>query len=106
MSQTSPGEPNRVDPRYAETPYVETRLLEAQSTGDPQAWLETWQEVCEVHLDGQADRFAQIVLAGDCGWRLIASGQQTGWASRISAWLARGKLQAHQQWLIPGMPHE
>jgi hypothetical protein len=105
-TQTSRGEPNRVDPRYAQTPYLETRLLEAQSTGDPQAWLEAWREVCEMHLGGQTDHFAQIVLAGDCGWRLIASGRQTGWASRISAWLARVKLQAHQQWLIPGMPHE
>jgi hypothetical protein len=106
MTQTSRGEPPRIDPPYAEIPHVETRLLEAQSTGDPQAWLEAWQEVCETHLGGQADRFAQIVLAGDCGWRLLASGRRTGWASRISAWLARVKPRTHEQWLIPGLPHE
>lgn len=79
---------------------VETRLLQAQSTGDPQAWVEAWSLVCQAHLGARPDPFTQILLAGDCGWRLIASNDGRGWISTLGALIRRTRHQ-HERWLQP-----
>lgn len=70
---------------------IDTRLLEAQSSGDPMAWLEAWEQVCRDYFphapqDRPDDSLASgsdppahgvaparwpTILTGDCGWRVL-----------------------------------
>ena len=97
---------------------VDTRLLEAQSSGDPSAWHETWQRVCREYFEigpqtGAGAKPADVVqrsatmmpgvtvLTGDSGWRMLGP-QSAGlsWAHGLRRLLGRGSSQA-LDWLMP-----
>lgn len=64
---------------------VDTRLLDAILEGDPHRWMQAWQSLDSELFAPMArglspwERGAELVLAGDSGWRSLRIGARAGW---------------------------
>lgn len=79
---------------------IDDRLLEAQNTGNPSAWLDAWQRVCQDHFEDDSAPEVTI-LTGDGGWRVLGlSAKQIPWTQGLKRLLGRGSHNA-LDWLMP-----
>lgn len=95
---------------------IDTRLLEAQTSGDPSVWLETWKRVCGDYFSrqqhpargagtdsgpGHGMAPGITVLTGDGGWRVLGlRSSRFDWTRRLRRLMGRPS-HAALDWLMP-----